>query len=357
MLELTVGLADRSYPVIIGESVIDMVGNYLSQHRIGLKYCVITDDKVDHLYGEHLGKSLAGANISYEIISFKNGEKQKDLNTVAKLASKMARLGFDRNDAVIAFGGGVPGDIAGFVASSYMRGIPFVQVPTTLLSQVDSSVGGKTGVDIPEGKNLVGAFYQPEAVFIDTGVLKTLEHNEVLGGLAEVLKYGVIRDRAFFDFLDGNREKILALDGRFIEELIYTCCKIKADVVSEDERESNIRRILNYGHTIGHAVEGASDFTLIHGLAVAIGMVAANKIAVDAGVLDVSEAKRIERVLQEYGLPTMIPANMDREIIKKYLLTDKKTVSGKIVFILPQEIGKTTITDQVTHTQIERAIA
>lgn len=248
------------------------------------------------------------------------------------------------------------GDIAGFLASSYMRGIPFVQIPTTLLAQVDSSVGGKTGVDIPEGKNLVGAFYQPKAVYIDIDVLKTLPPEELLGGLAEVIKYGVIRDFDFFTFLKDNREKILALDDDSIAEVIYTCCKIKAEVVSEDEKEGGVRRILNYGHTIGHAVEGTSNFSIIHGLAVSIGMVAASELAVLNNLLTSDESRQILEILKEYNMPVEVPAGLDRETIKKYLLTDKKTVGGVVFFVLPTSIGDTIVTDQVTSEQIDTVL-
>ena len=243
--------------------------------NIAKRYGIIADDTVAGLYGEAVQKSLRSAGIESELLVFAHGEAHKTLQTIGDLAGQLARLGFDRQDALIGLGGGVAGDIAGFLAASYMRGIPFVQLPTTLLAQVDSSVGGKTGVDIPEGKNLIGAFYQPKAVFIDISVLQTLPRQELLGGLAEVIKYGVIRDKEFFSFLRDNRQGILDLDPELIKKTCKICCSIKSAVVSEDEREGGMRRILNYGHTIGHAVEGASDYTLIHGLAVSIGMVAA----------------------------------------------------------------------------------
>lgn len=357
MKTLHVGLEERSYPIHIGKGCLKTVGLKLAEMQIANKYCIVTDDKVEGLYGNTLMQILKEAGISAEIISFSNGEQNKNLATVADLASKMAILKFDRKDAVIALGGGVPGDIAGFLASSYMRGIPFVQIPTTLLAQVDSSVGGKTGVDIPEGKNLVGAFYQPKAVFIDTDVLATLEEKEVLGGLAEVIKYGVIRDSAFLNYLDENRKNVLEKNSSILSEVIYTCCKIKAEVVAEDEKEADIRRILNYGHTIGHAVEAASKFTLIHGLAVSIGMVAVNKIAVEMGLLQQQESDAILELLKAYGLPTEIPAELDRKEIEGFLLTDKKTVGGKVFFVLPVSGGKIKISADVPREAVLRAIA
>ncbi len=356
MLELTVGLGERSYPIFIGKDCFDHAAQYLKSKPIGKRYCIIADDKVASLYGELLEKKFAQAGIMTEMITFPHGEQSKTLETVAKLASAMAQRGFDRKDALIALGGGVSGDIGGFVASAYMRGIPFIQIPTTLLAQVDSSVGGKTGVDIPEGKNLVGAFYQPKAVFIDPEVLKSLEKQEVLGGLAEVIKYGVIRDTEFLNFLRDKREAILAFDSETLGELIYTCCKIKADVVAEDERESDVRRILNYGHTIGHAVEAASDFTLIHGLAVSIGMVAINKMAVALGCLTSDDADKVYSLLTAYGLPTSIPESYSREKIKKYLLTDKKTVGGTVFFVIPDGLGKTVIRGDISPELIDIVI-
>ncbi|BHH82948.1 3-dehydroquinate synthase [Desulforhopalus sp. 52FAK] len=356
MAELNVGLGDRSYPIFIEKGYLSQVGEDLNKRQVGNRYCIIADDRVAELYGQILMESLSTAGIHAEILTFPHGESHKNLATVTALASGLAKLGFDRKDAIIAFGGGVSGDIAGFLASSYMRGIPFVQIPTTLLAQVDSSVGGKTGVDIPEGKNLVGAFYQPKAVYIDIDVLQTLPADELLGGLAEVIKYGVIRDLDFFTFLKDSREKILALDDAAIAQVIYTCCKIKAEVVSEDEKEGGVRRILNFGHTIGHAVEGASDFSIIHGLAVSIGMVAASELAVLNKLLTSVESREILAILKEYNMPVEVPAGLDRETIKKYLLTDKKTVGGVVFFVLPTSIGETIVTDQVTSEQIDAVL-
>lgn len=357
MLELTVGLDERSYPIFIGENCFDHAASYLQDKPVGKRYCIIADDKVAGLYGNSLLEKLNQRGLETEMVTFAHGEQNKNLETVARLATAMAQKGFDRKDAVIALGGGVSGDIGGFVASSYMRGIPFIQVPTTLLAQVDSSVGGKTGVDIPEGKNLVGAFYQPKAVFIDPAVLRSLDSQEVLGGLAEVIKYGVIRDRVFLQFLKEKREAILALDSEVLSELIFTCCKIKAEVVAEDERESDVRRILNYGHTIGHAVEAASEFTLIHGMAVAIGMAAVNKMAVELQTLGADDAEMIHQLLTDYGLPTEIPAEYSRERIKKYLLSDKKTVGGTVFFVIPAGLGKTVIRGDIQAELIDLVLS
>lgn len=352
-----VGLEERAYPIRIEYGCLENIGDELARRHIVHRYCVIADETVAALYADTLVQSLQRNDIAVELVTFPAGEASKNLHLFAELCSTLARKGYDRKDGIIALGGGVTGDLAGFVAACYLRGIAFVQVPTTLLAQVDSSVGGKTGVDIAEGKNLVGAFYQPRAVYIDTAVLQTLADEEFGGGMAEVIKYGVIRDKSFFQYLRNEREGIIALDKKSIQYIIETCCRIKAEVVAEDEKESDVRRILNFGHTIGHAVEAVSNFTIIHGRAVAIGMVAASRIAVRKKLLARHECDEIIEILQEYDLPTEIPHEFDRNLIRKYLLTDKKSVAGKIAYILPRSIGEVIITDDVDDTIIDEVIA
>ena len=356
MKELTVGLGDRAYPIQIKAGLLDEIGADLQKKNIAKRYGVIADSHVASLLGNRLMEVLSTAGISAELITFPRGEEHKNLATVGGLASKLAQYNFDRQDGLIALGGGVTGDITGFLAASYMRGIPFVQIPTTLLAQVDSSVGGKTGVDIPEGKNLVGAFYQPRCVYIDSRVLKSLPPTELLNGLAEVIKYAVIYDKDFFEFLTQNRQAILDIDLPILESIIHTCCSIKAEVVAADERESDLRRILNYGHTIGHAVEAASDYLLAHGSAVAMGMVAAAELAVAKDMLSLIESDKIRSLIDEYGLPVSIPNEYDRQRIKGYLKTDKKAVGGRPFFVLPTSIGRVTITDDVGESLIDQVI-
>lgn len=356
MRELMVGLGERAYPILIEAGLLAGVGADLKKRAIAKRYGIIADSMVAGLYGDKLLASLRDAGLAAELITFPAGEASKNLATIAELASALARLGFDRRDGLVALGGGVTGDMTGFLAASYMRGIPFVQVPTSLLAHVDSSVGGKTGVDIPEGKNLVGIFYQPRCVYIDSLVLKSLPAAELLNGLAEVIKYGVIWDGEFFDFLAAKREEILALNLSILEEVIEKCCAIKARVVEADEREVDLRRILNFGHTIGHAVEAASDFALAHGSAVAMGMVAAGGIAVRKGIFPEQEAARVRDLIDAFGLITTIPAELDRKDIKKYLLTDKKTVGGRPFFVLPTAIGRVIITDDVAGELIDQVI-
>lgn len=357
MKQIDVGLGDRAYPIFVKEGLLADIGADLKEKNIGKRYVIITDDRVAELYGQAVVDSLKDAGLNADIITFPHGEESKNLATIGQLTSRLAQLRVDRKDCLVALGGGVSGDITGFIAAIYMRGIPFVQIPTTLLAQVDSSVGGKTGVDIPEGKNLVGCFYQPRAVYIDSSVLRSLPSEELLNGLAEVIKYGVIYDADFFNFLNANRERIQALELPVIEEVILRCCAIKAEVVAADERESDLRRILNYGHTLGHAVEAASHFTIAHGLAVAMGMVTVNKIAVAQGMLASETAEEIMNLISSFGLSTSIPPELNRHQMKEFLKTDKKTVAGKPFFVLPIAIGTVIITDDVDDSIIDGALS
>jgi len=353
---IQVGLGERSYPISIGTGILPHIGAALRSAAVAKRYAIISDDLVGKLYGQQILDSLQQVGITGELLTFPHGEASKHLETIGALASSLAERGFDRGDGLIALGGGVTGDITGFLASIYMRGIPFIQIPTSLLAQVDSSVGGKTGVDIPQGKNLLGTFYQPRAVFIDTEVLRTLPREEFLGGMAEVIKYGASIDADFFAWLGHNRETILALDPAAIMPMIRRCCEMKAAVVEQDERESGLRRILNFGHTIGHAVEAASGYQLIHGFAVAIGMRAVAELAVRSGIADLSVVERLVQLLQAYNLPTEIPSGFDRASLRKYLSTDKKSFGGRVFFVLPEQIGKVRITDQVAEADIDAVL-
>lgn len=356
MKEIQVGLGARSYPIIIRQGLLADVGLDLKKRAIAKRYVVVSDDSVADLYAETVIASLLDADLPVELVTFPAGEASKHLATVGTLSSRLAQIGIDRKDALIALGGGVCGDITGFLAAVYMRGIPFVQIPTTLLAQVDSSVGGKTGVDIPEGKNLVGAFYQPRCVYIDSTVLRTLPRPELLNGIAEVIKYSVIRDAVFFDYLAMKRQQILDLELPILEEVISRCCQIKADVVAADERESDLRRILNFGHTIGHAVEAASDFAIAHGSAVSIGMAAVCDIAVRKGMLPERTGSAIKELAASFGLPVKIPQDLAPESLKSYLRTDKKAVAGRPFFVLPTDIGSVVITDDVSEQLIDRVL-
>lgn len=356
MSVLQVGLGDRSYPITIESGCLKSVASDLAAHFPASRYGIISDDNVAEHYGYDLQKSLEQAGLGCDLFVFKSGEENKNLGTVGSLISQAAQKGFDRKSMFIALGGGVSGDIAGFVAATYMRGVPFIQIPTSLLAQVDSSVGGKTGVDIPEGKNLVGAFYQPKAVYIDPDVLKTLPEKEYINGMAEVIKHGIIRDADYFQMFGDKFDRIMNLDPEILKELILVSCRIKSEVVAADEHESNIRRILNFGHTIGHAVEAASEFSLAHGFAVAIGMVAVTRITVNKGLIGEDVLDDITAMLKRYGLPTEVPADLDRGIIKSYLLTDKKRIGSKTSYILPKCIGEVTISEDVREDEIDAVL-
>ncbi len=354
---IQVGLGERSYPIHIGRNILAGIGPSLKEGGFAKRCAIIGDARVTALYGEEVRQSLADAAIDSEVISFPPGEVSKTLQVIGELASRLAGLGFDRGDGLIALGGGVSGDITGFLAAIYMRGIPFVQVPTSLLAQVDSSVGGKTGVDIAQGKNLLGAFYQPKAVFIDIATLASLPKEEFLNGMGEVIKYGAILDADFFHWLTTEREAILALEPRALIPLIRRCCQLKAEVVEKDEREGDWRRVLNFGHTIGHALELVSGYQLAHGMAVAIGMHAAARLAERGGFAPSGVAGAIAALLKDYGLPTEIPAGFDRAALRTALHADKKRIGAHLFFVLPRALGVPYITDQAAESDIDAVLA
>ena len=302
-------------------------------------FAIITDSKVKKLYGGKLLWNLRKAGLNAEILSFPHGEKSKNLQTIERLANEMSKKGFDRDSVIIALGGGVVGDMAGLLASTYMRGIPYIQVPTTLLSMIDSSIGGKTGVNLAAGKNLFGTFQQPLHTFIDPIYLKSLPTKQMRNGLAEAIKHGVIKSKPLFNFIDNNIEKILKLDKKTLEKLIKDATKIKIAIVKQDEKEKNIRQILNYGHTFGHALEKQSDYTLLHGFAISIGMVLANRKAVELKLLDPKDADKIKLLLKKAGLPVY---TMHKPTTKD-LSKDKKKHENYINLILPTKIGEVKI--------------
>ncbi len=358
MKQIEVGLGEREYPILIDSRLVDRIGSDLGRRQLGSRYIIIADEAVASIYGERVTAGLKEEDLEVDTLTFPPGEASKNLTTIGNLASQLAQAGADRKTCLIALGGGVTGDITGFAASIYMRGIPFIQVPTSLLAQVDSSVGGKTGVDTPEGKNLVGTFNQPRIVYIDPENLNTLPTLELLNGLAEIIKYGVIYDADFFDFLKQNLELILSLEPQAMTEVIARCCQIKAEVVAADEKESDLRRILNYGHTLGHAMEAASGYLLSHGMAVALGMVAVNRIAVLKSLLSAEEAEEIKSLIDAFGLPVELSRGSEftRQEVKNYLKSDKKAIAGCPVFILPKGIGKVTINDDIEESLIDRAL-
>ncbi len=316
---------------------------------------VITQPPVRKRWGSVLRKGLEKAGRKVEIVTMPDGERAKTFSQLEKLAAKLVSLGADRQSVILALGGGVVGDVAGFLASVFMRGIPVVQIPTTLVAQVDSAIGGKTGVNLKSGKNLVGTFHQPLAVVVDPDVLASLPEREYRSGLFEAMKYGVIRNPAIFELMEANSDALLRRDGSLLEALITGCIRVKADIVSADERESGQRRILNFGHTIGHALEAETGYEqFLHGEAVAWGMIAAIMIGSRMQMTETRAAQRIVDLVHRYGPLPMV--NVESENIAKLLLSDKKTVGGVPHFILPTGIGKVEVVNTVPTPAIIEAV-
>ncbi len=349
-------ITDNSYDIIIGTKL-DAVACEIARWNGFSKYFIITDSNVKRLYGDEFLKTLRSNKIEVHLLSVPAGEKSKTRNTKEQLEDKLLNLKADRSSLIIALGGGMIGDLAGFVASTLLRGIPFIQIPTTLLSQVDSSIGGKVAVDHPLGKNLIGTFYQPKRVYIDVDTLKTLPQREFRNGMAEVIKYAAILDRDFFSFLENYHPKIFLHHPSSILHLIHRCCELKKMIVEKDERETGLRRILNFGHTIGHAVESLSNYKLSHGEAVAIGMMAEAKISVALGMLDQSDVERLNDLLQLYKLPTDIPSRMDTHKIIRLTFHDKKVQQGKVQYTLLEKIGKAIVGISVPLKIVERVLS
>jgi len=336
-----VNLGNRSYPILIGENLLAALGTEVRARIHGERVLVISNPTVRGLYGKRAEESLAGAGLTVVWGEMPDGEEYKTLETVSRLYDLAVEAELDRGCAVVGLGGGVVGDTAGFVAATYMRGVPFVQVPTTLLAQVDSSVGGKVGVNHPKGKNMIGAFYQPRLVLADIGTLASLPSGEIRAGLAEVIKYGVIWDAPFFNWLEENVERLLELDPDAITYAVAQACGIKADVVAADETEQGRRQILNYGHTFGHAVEALTGYRRFrHGEAVAIGMATAARMAERMGILGSGDRQRIEALIVRTGLPVEMPRDFTAEQYLEAMAHDKKARSGVLTFVLPSAIGK-----------------
>ena len=335
-----VELGANSYNIFIGENLFSEVGNFISESDFTKKILLVTDSNVI--------KTCAGdfAN-NFEVAIIPAGEISKNLREAEKLYTKAIEMGLDRKSLIIALGGGVVGDLAGFVAATFMRGINFIQVPTTLLAQVDSSVGGKTAVNHALGKNLIGAFYQPKAVFIDLQTLQTLPEREIKSGLGEVIKYGVISDGNFFAYLENNVDKILSRDISVMQKIIRRSCEIKSEVVSKDEKESGLRRILNFGHTIAHVIEEETFYKEYrHGEAVAVGMLGAAIISNKLGKISDYEVTRLKNLLEKLNLPTKC-VNLDIDRMYNAAFRDKKTLSGKINWVLMKNFGEVEISADV----------
>lgn len=334
----------KGYKIQIGNDLLRKLPKTLKKLDYS-KYVIITDTKVRKLYGTQIQKDLKKNNIDCELLSFTEGEKSKQIKIVENLLNKMLDLECDRNTCIIAVGGGVTGDIAGFLASVFMRGIDFIQIPTTLLAMADSSIGGKTGVNTASGKNLIGTFHQPIAVIIDIDTLKTLPEKELKNGYSEIIKMAAIRNKSLFKFLEKHNEKILNKDAKKLEKAICIAVRIKADVVSRDTKEHGIRMILNYGHTYGHAIEKASKYKISHGYAVAIGMCIINEMAVSQKLMKEKHALRIENLLKKAGLPTKIPASLSKMTLNKLIKSDKKRNGSKQNIVIVPKIGRAAVAE------------
>jgi 3-dehydroquinate synthase len=355
MAKIKVDLKERSYEILVGTNILADIGRVIEAEEWGRDVFIITDPLVNDLYGDALRKGLK--NLKHYTLEIPRGERYKDLKTASRLYDELVKLSAHRDSLIIALGGGVLGDLAGFVAATYMRGVNYVQVPTTLLAQVDAAIGGKTGVNHPKCKNLIGAFYQPKMVYIDINTLTTLPGRELRTGLAEVVKYGVIEDADFFKFLEANSHHLntkafeapdtLRAALKVWQTIVAESAKIKAAVVEKDEKEAGLRMILNYGHTIGHAIETLTRYRAYnHGEAVAMGMVAAARTAHRLRMLGKDSVDRIVSLLDKLGLPTEIETLPSRKIIKA-LAIDKKVREGKVQFVLPERIGRVAIKDNV----------
>jgi 3-dehydroquinate synthase len=356
---VSVQLGNRSYAIKIGVGLLNRLGTECAQIKLGPRCAIITDDNVGRHFARTALKSLATSGFAPVLITVPAGEKSKRLGVMEKCFEQLAAHRLERNSFIVALGGGVVGDLAGFVAATYLRGIPFVQVPTTLLAQVDSSVGGKTGVNLRAGKNLVGAFYQPQLVLCDLEALKTLPKREYVSGLAEVIKYGVIYDAILFAQLERNLPKLLERNVDTLAAIIARCCEIKADVVGQDETEGGLRAILNFGHTIGHAIENSAGYgKYLHGEAIAIGQVAAAKLSHQILGLPSGDVARIEKIFVRAGLPVRIKLNLaSRKRLFAAMKLDKKVIGGEIKFVLAEKVGKVVWGCKVPSDLIDEVLA
>ncbi len=338
----------REYPIYVGRGIINYLPKFMDGFKNSRKCAVITNKVVNSLYGEFVEELLSSSGYVVHVVEVPDGEECKTLRVVERVYDELVDLRFDRYSTVVALGGGSVGDLSGFIAATYMRGINYVQVPTTLLAQVDASIGGKAAINLPKGKNLVGVFYHPQLVLVDVDFLKTHDVRDFRSGLAEVVKYGVIMDREFFNYLVENRSKLLDVSSDELTYAILKCCQLKAMVVGEDEFDrKGIRAILNYGHTVGHAVEAYSNFTLRHGEAVAIGMCYEAKISAALKLAEESVVDTVCSVLSGLGLPTHIPVDVNTTKLVELMRRDKKSVGGKIAMVLLRDIGNSFLVSDV----------
>jgi 3-dehydroquinate synthase len=356
MKNIQLELPGRSYEILIRNGLLREVGQRLASLGTGRTPIIVSHPHLWELHGKILAASLAAAGMEVPVVTVSEGEQNKNLSTLELIWRQLVRLRADRRTLLIAFGGGVIGDMTGFAAAAFLRGIDYLQVPTTLLAQIDSSIGGKTGVNLGEGKNLVGAFHQPKAVWIDPELLSTLPPRELNSGLFEAIKYGVIWDRTLFDLVCAKAALFPKLDPIGLEQVIAGCAAIKAEVVSQDEKEGRLRMVLNFGHTLGHALEAATDYSLLtHGEAVGHGMILAARLALRMGMLAETESRQIESALRKLApLPSL--SSLTWEEIRQPMLADKKFSGSKLRFVLPIRIGSVAIVDDTPLVAVENTV-
>lgn len=355
MLRIDVELQERSYPIQIGTGLLSDPTCY--PLKTGSKVMIVSNPTVARHYLQPLKATLQQIGCVVNEVLLNDGEQYKNLDSLNQIFTALLQAQYGRDGVIIALGGGVIGDIAGFAAASYQRGIPFIQIPTTLLAQVDSSVGGKTAVNHPLGKNMIGAFYQPIAVIIDTLTLNTLPTREMNAGLAEVIKYGAILDYAFFEWLEQHIEALVARDQSTLQHCITRCCKIKSDIVAYDETEQSNRALLNFGHTFGHAIEAHLGYgNWLHGEAVAVGMMIATALSEKLGNLTKQDASRLEKLLAQANLPTVSPDGMEPEDYLPYMMRDKKVLNGELRLVLLKKLGQAYVTSNIEQPLVLDAI-
>lgn len=354
MKQLTVDLGDRSYPIFIGQGLLDKQA-LVTPYVKGSQVMIVTNDTVAPLYLERTKALFSSFNVSVTVLP--DGEQYKNLETVNLIFDQLLEQRHSRKTTLVALGGGVVGDMTGFAAACYQRGVDFIQIPTTLLSQVDSSVGGKTGVNHPLGKNMIGAFHQPNAVIIDTDTLNTLPSREVAAGIAEVVKYGLIRDINFFEWLEAHIDELTALTSDVVANAIEVSCQCKALVVSEDEREGGVRAILNLGHTFGHAIETHMGYgEWLHGEAVAAGMVMAAELSCRQGWLTIGDVERVVALLKKAGLPVTPPKEVSVDQFKALMSVDKKVLDGTLRLVLMSRLGDAFVTESFDSAHFEATL-
>lgn len=354
---VVVPLKERSYPIYIGAGLLRSTGMYFRRHNIGKDIVIITDKHVAQKYLPLVRKSLEAKKYFVRSIVLPPGESQKSIASAETIYTQLLQWNVERTATIVALGGGVIGDLAGFVAATFQRGIGFVQIPTTLLAQVDSSVGGKVGINHPLAKNMIGAFYQPSFVLADTSVLKTLPKREIICGLGEVVKYGIILDRKFFDLTERSLDKILSGDRNILTQIVKRSCELKAYVVARDEKESNLRAILNFGHTIGHALEHAGAYgKLKHGEAVLYGMVAETMIASLKQMISSDDVERMEQLIRRIPIPSLTPLQLKFHSLRTAMKMDKKVKDGAIRMTLPKRIGSVTLPMDIDEASIRYAV-